>query len=85
MKIEPFYGVASRVHGFRPKLLWRLVFSKDCSRHVDQRLVHSLHDTILLWSIGGGEPMLDAFFLKLLLRLKDLKFRTIVALYLLHL
>jgi hypothetical protein len=35
MQIEPVYGMASRVHSFRPKPLRRLVLSKHHSRHVD--------------------------------------------------
>jgi hypothetical protein len=85
MKIEAVYGMSSRIHGFRPKPLWRLVFSQPRPCHVDERPVLPLHYTILLWSVGSGELVLDAFLLKILLLLKVLELRSIVTPYLLHL
>jgi hypothetical protein len=61
----------------------RLVFSQHCPYHIDERLVLSLHYTILPWSVGSRELMLDAFFLKIFLHLKILEFRFIVAPYIL--
>jgi hypothetical protein len=83
MKVEAIYGMASRIHGFRLKLLWRLVFSQHRPCHVDERPVLPLYYTILLWSVGSRELMLDAFLLKILLYLKILEFRSIFALDLL--
>jgi hypothetical protein len=85
MMIEPVYGMASCIYIFRPKPLRCLVFSKHCPRHVDERPVLPLYYTILLWCVGSGELMLDAFFLKKLFYLKILEFRFIVAPDLLHL
>jgi hypothetical protein len=85
MKIEAVYGMASRIHGFRPKPLRRLVFSKHRSCHVDERPVLSIYYTILLWHVGNGELMLDAFLIKILFHLNILKFRFIVAPNLLYL
>jgi hypothetical protein len=85
MKIEPVYGMASCIHSFRPKPLRRLVLSKHCSRHVNYCCIVSLYYTILLWCIGSGELMLDAFLLKIFFHLKVLELRSIVAPYLLHL
>jgi hypothetical protein len=79
MKIETIYGMASRIYGFRPKSLWCLVFSQHRPCHVDERLVLPLYYTILLWHVGSGELMLDAFLLKIFLYLKILEFRSIVA------
>jgi hypothetical protein len=61
MKVDPVYGVASRVHSFRPKPLGRLEFSKHCPRHVYDRPVLPLYHTILLWCVVShpvleGEP-----------------------------
>ena len=85
MQIEPIYGVASCVHSFRPKPLRRLELSKHRSCHVDKRPVLPLYHTVLLWCVGSGEFVLDAFLLKKLFYLKILKFRSIVAPDLLHL
>ena len=85
MKVEPVYGVASYVHNFRPKPLGRLEFSKHRSRHVDKCPVLPLYHTILLWCVGSGELMLDAFLLKILLHLQILEFGPIVTSYLFHL
>jgi hypothetical protein len=85
MKIHPVYGVASRVHGFRPKPLGRLELSKHRRRHVYERPVLPLYHTVLLWCVGSGELVLDPFLLKVLLHLKILELGPIVAPYLLHL
>jgi hypothetical protein len=37
MKVETVYGMASRVHDFRPKPFRRLVLSKHCPCHVNER------------------------------------------------
>jgi hypothetical protein len=67
MKIESIYGMTSCIYSFRSKPLKRLVFPKHCSRHVDERRVLPLYYTILLWCVGSGELMLDAFLLNILL------------------
>jgi hypothetical protein len=85
MKIESVYGMARCIYSFRPKLLRRYVLPKHCPRHVNEGPVLSLYYTILLWCVGSGELMLDAFFLKKFFYLKILKFRSIVAHDLLHL
>jgi hypothetical protein len=85
MKIDPVDGVASRVHGFRPKALEGLELSKHRPRHVYKCLVLPLYHTILLWCVGSGELVLDSFLLKVLLHLKVLEFGPIVAPYLLYL
>jgi hypothetical protein len=64
MQIESVYGVAGCVHSFRPKPLERLELSKHRSRHVDKRPVLPLYHTVLLWCVGSGELVLDAFLLK---------------------
>jgi hypothetical protein len=69
MQIEPVYGVASCVHSFRLKPLGRLELSKHRSRHVDKCPVLPLYNTVLLWCVGSGELVLDAFLLKILLNL----------------
>jgi hypothetical protein len=69
MQIESVYGVASCVHSFRPKPLGRFELSKHRSRHVDKRPVLPLYHTVLLWCVGSGELVLDAFLLKILLNL----------------
>jgi hypothetical protein len=74
MKMEVVYGMASCIHGSRPKLLQRLIFFQHGSRHVNERPVLPLHQTILLWSVRGGELMLDSFLLKVLFHLKVLEF-----------
>jgi hypothetical protein len=84
MKIEPVYGMASCSYSFRSKPLRCLVFPKHCPRHVDECPVLPLYNTILLWRVGSGELMLDAFLLKILLHLKILEFRSIVASDLFH-
>ena len=85
MKVDPVDGVASRVHGFRPKALGGLELSKHRPRHIDERSVLPLYHTILLWCVGSGELVLDPFLLKKLLHLKVLEFGPVVAPYLLHL
>jgi hypothetical protein len=85
MKVEPVYGVASCVHSFRPKSLRRLELSKHRPRHVDKRPVLPLYHTILLWCVGSGELVLDAFLLKVLLHLQILELGHVVASYLFHL
>jgi hypothetical protein len=74
MKIELVYGVASCIDSFRPKSRRCLVFSKHCPRYVNKRPVLPLYYIILLWHVGSGELMLDAFFLKKLLYLKIFEF-----------
>ena len=85
MKVDPVDGVASRVHGFRPEVLGGLELSKHRPRHVYKCHVLPLYHTILLWCVGSGELVLDSFLLKILLHLKVLELRPIVASYLLHL
>jgi hypothetical protein len=85
MKIEPVYSMASCIYSFRPKQLRRLVLSKHCPRHDDDRPILHFYYTILLWRVGSGELMLDAFLFKILFHLKILEFRSIVATDLLHL
>ena len=81
MQIESVYGVASCVHSFRPKPLGRLELSKHRPRHVDKRPVLSLYHTVLLWCVGSGELVLDAFLLKILLHLQILELGLVVASY----
>jgi hypothetical protein len=69
MQIEPVYGMAGCVHSFRPKPLEHLELSKHRSRHVDKRPVLPLYHTVLLWCVGSGELVLDAFLLKKLFNL----------------
>jgi hypothetical protein len=85
MKIEPIYGMTRCIYRFRPKPFRRLVFSKHYPRHVDERPIIPLYYIILLWCVGSGELMLDAFLLKKLFYLKILEFGSIVAPELLHL
>jgi hypothetical protein len=85
MKVDPVYGVASRVHSLRPKSLGRLELSKHRPRHVYERTILPLYHTILLWCVGSGELVLDSFLLKVLLHLKVLKLGPVVAPYLLYL
>jgi hypothetical protein len=85
MKIKPVYGMTSYIYSFRPKPLMCLVFPKHCSRHVDERHVLPLYYTILLWRVGSGELMLDAFILRIFFHLKILELRSIVAPDLFHL
>ena len=85
MKVDPVDGVASRVHGFRPKALGGLEFSKHSPRHIYERPVLPLYHIVLLWCVGSGELMLDSFLLKVLLHLKVLELGPVVAPYLLHL
>jgi hypothetical protein len=85
MKVELVYGVAGCVHSLRPKPLRRLELPKHRPCHVDKRPVLPLCHTILLWCVGSGELVLDAFLLKELLYLQILKFGPIVASYLFHL
>jgi hypothetical protein len=85
MKVDPVYGVASRVYGFRPKPLGRLELSKHFSCHVYEHPVLPLYHTVLLWCVGSGELVLDSFLLKVLFHLKVLELRPVVAPYLLHL
>jgi hypothetical protein len=76
--------MASCVHSFQPKTLGRLEFSKHRPRHIDERPVLPLYHTILLWCVGSGELVLDAFLLKILLHLQILELGPIVASYLFH-
>ena len=85
MKVDPVDGMASRVHGFRPKALGGLEFSKHSPRHIYERPVFPLYHTILLRCVGSGELVLDPLLLKELLHLKILEFGPVVAPYLLHL
>ena len=85
MKVDPVDGVASRVHGFRPKPLGRLELSKHRPRHVYERPVLPFYHTILLWCVGSGELVLDSFLLKVLLHLKILELGPVVAPYLFQL
>ena len=79
MKVDPVYGVASRVHGFRPKSLGGLELSKHRPRHVNESPVLPLYYTILLWCVESRELILNAFILKILFHLKILELRSIVA------
>jgi hypothetical protein len=85
MKVDPVYGVASCVHGFRPKPLGCLELSKHRPSHVYERHVLPLYHTILLWCVGSGELVLDSFLLKVLLHLKVLELGPVVTSYLFHL
>jgi hypothetical protein len=79
MEIEPVYGVASYVHSFRPEPLGRLELSKHRPRHVNKCHVLPFYHTILLWCVGSRELVLDPFLLKVLLHLKILELRPVVA------
>jgi hypothetical protein len=48
VKVETVYGMASRIHDFRPKSFWRLLFPYHCPCHVNERLVLPLHYTIFV-------------------------------------
>ena len=85
MKVDPVYGVASRVHGFRPKPLGRLELSKHRPSHVNERPALPLYHTVLLWCVGSGGFVIDAFLLKKLLHLKILELGPVVAPYLIYL
>jgi hypothetical protein len=85
IQIEPVYGVASCVHSFRLKPLGRLELSKHRPRHVDKRPVLPLYHIVLLWCVGSGELVLDAFFIKILLHLHILELGPVIASYLFHL
>src|SRR5688572_30918506 len=85
MKVDPVDGVASRVHGFRPKAFGGLELSKHSPRHINERPVLPLYHTILLRCVRSGELVLDPFLLKELLHLKILEFGPVVAPYLLYL
>jgi hypothetical protein len=61
MKVEAVYGMASHIHGFRPKPLFCLMFSQHHPCHVNKCHGLPFHYTILLWCVGSGEHMLDAF------------------------
>jgi hypothetical protein len=82
MQIEPVYGVAGCVHSFRPKPLECLELSKHRSLHVDKRPVLPFYHTVLLWCVGSGELVLDAFLLKKLFNLQILELGPVVASYL---
>jgi hypothetical protein len=69
MQIEPVYGMAGCVRSFRPKPIECLELSKHRSRHVDKYSVLPLYHTVLLWCVGSGELVLDAFLLKKLFNL----------------
>ena len=85
MKIATIYGMASRIHIFRPKSLWHLVFSQHHPCHVDECPVLPLYYTILLWHVGSGELILDVFLLKIFFHLKVVELGWIVAPDFLHL
>ena len=84
MKVETIYGMARCIHGFQPKPFRCLVLSKHRPCHVDERPVIPLHYTILLWRVGSGELMLDAFLLKIFFHLNVLELGSIIASYLVH-
>jgi hypothetical protein len=85
VKVDPVDGVASCVHGFRPKSLEGLELSKHRPHHINERPVLPLYHTILLWCVGSGELVFDPFLLKELLHLKVLELGPVVAPYLFHL
>jgi hypothetical protein len=60
-------------------MIWCLVFFKHYSCRVDEHLVLTFHHSNLLWCVGGGELMLNAFLLKLLIYLQVLKLDVVVA------
>jgi hypothetical protein len=51
----------------------------------NKRPVLPLYHTILMWCVGSGELVLDAFLLKILLHLQILELGPVVASYLFHL
>jgi hypothetical protein len=63
-------------------LICRLVLSKHCPRHVDERSILPFHHSILLWCVGSEELVLDALLLKKFFNLKVLQFCVVVASYL---
>jgi hypothetical protein len=77
--------MAGCVHSFRPKPLGRLELSKHRPRHVDKCPVLPLYYTVLLWCVGSGELVLDAFLLKIFLNLQILELGPVVVSYLFHL
>jgi hypothetical protein len=84
MKVDPVYGVASRIHGLRLKPLGCLELSKHRPCHVYECPVLPLYHTVLLWCLGSRELVLDSFLLKVLLHLKVLELRPVVAPNFLH-
>jgi hypothetical protein len=85
MLIELVYVMACCIHNFQPKPLRRLVLSKNCPRHVNSCPVLPLYYTFLLWCVGSGELMLDAFLLKIFFYSKVFELRSIITPYLFHL
>jgi hypothetical protein len=67
--------MASRIHSFRLKPIWRLILSKHRSCHVDEGSILPFHYVVLLWRVGGRELVLDAFLLKKFLHLNVLKLK----------
>src|SRR5512142_2070553 len=66
-------------HGLRPKDIRSLILIKHCPCGFNECSVLPLNNAILGRIIGGGELVLDSFFIKKFLHLSVLEFSSIVA------
>jgi hypothetical protein len=80
MKVETVNGMASRIHGLRPKP-FRCLYSPSIVLAMSMSILFFLSTTHFLWRVGSGELMLDAFLLKIFFHLKVLELRSIIASY----
>jgi hypothetical protein len=64
MEEEPVRVMNRGRDGFSPKVLGRLKFIQHRSYHLNETLVTSFNNTILLKVIRSGELVLDPFILK---------------------
>jgi hypothetical protein len=69
------------VDGFSSIVVFCLVFIEDCPCGPNESFVLSLHNTILLWSVGDQKLMLDAFFIQVLFNTCVLELCPIIASY----
>ena len=85
MKIQAVDGVVCGVDCFHPKAIRSLVLIEHGSSHLNECLVLPFGHSILLWSAGSRELVLDPLFIKVLFNLNVLKLDTVVNSYLLDL
>jgi hypothetical protein len=63
VEVETVDCMTHGVDGSSLIVVWCLVFIDHRPCSLNESLVLSLHNTILLWSIGNRNLMLDAFFI----------------------
>ena len=71
-------GERISVYSFRPKMSWKIVFTKHCSSHFFQGSISPFHYPILLRSFRSEKVMANSIFTTKCIKIKIFKFFSII-------